>query len=56
MHTLMIDLCILLLKLKISITINKWSFIWKYKRQYPKKSQNDATINQIILNTLTRGD
>ena len=47
------DLCLLLLNLKMSITISTWDFIWKYKR-YARKSQNDATINKIILKTLNR--
>ena len=44
MLTLITDLCLLLLNLKISIARSDWSFIWKYKRPYARKSQNDATI------------
>ena len=43
MLTLIADLCLLLLNLKISISKSDWSFIWKYKRPYARKSQNDAT-------------
>ena len=55
MHTLVADLCLLLLNLKMSITISNWGFIWKYKR-YARKSQNYATTNQIILKALTWGE
>ena len=55
MHTLITDLCLLLLNLKIPITRGNWGFIWKYQK-YARKSQNDATIKQIILKTLTRGE
>ena len=46
------DLCLLLLNLEMSITISNLGFIWKFKR-YASKSQNNTTINQIILKTLT---
>ena len=55
MHTLITNLCLLLLNLKMPITIGNWGFIWKYKK-YARKSQNDATINHIILKTLTQGE
>ena len=55
MHTLITDLYLLLLNLKIRITRGNWGFIWKYEK-YARKSQNDATIKQIILKTLTRGE
>ena len=55
MPTIIADLCLLLLNLKVSITLSNWDFIWKYKR-YARKSQNDATTNQIILKTLTWGE
>ena len=31
----------------MSVTINNWGFIWKYKRLFVRKSQNDATLIQI---------
>lgn len=51
MHNLIADLCLLL-----SVTITNSGFVWKYKRPYDRKFQNDATINQIIfkLETLTQ--
>ena len=45
MLTLIADLCLLLLKLKMSITLSNWGFIWKYKR-YARKSQNFGTTNK----------
>ena len=45
MLTLIADLCLLLLKLKMSITLSNWDFIWKYKR-YARKSQNYGTTNK----------
>ena len=58
-HTLKTDLCLLLLSLKMSLlnlktsitTISNWGFISKYKR-HGRKSQINATINEIILKTL----
>ena len=55
MHNIIADLCLILLNLKMSITISNWGLIWKYNR-YARKSQNDATTNQIILKTLTWGE
>ena len=42
-------------QLKMSVTVSNWSFILKYKR-YARKSQNNTTINQVILKTLTLGE
>ena len=47
-HTLT-DLCLLLHKLKMSITISNWGFT------NTKDYMPDATINQIILKIPTRG-
>ena len=35
----------------MSNAINKSFYIWKYKRRYARKSQNDATINHTIWKT-----
>ena len=48
-------ICLLLLKLKMSITISDWGFICKYKR-YARKLQNDATTSQIIFKIPTWGE
>ena len=53
MYTLITDLCLLLLNLKMPLTVGNLGFIWKYKR-YAIKSQNNATTNQIILKTVSR--
>ena len=55
MRTLTTDLCLLLLKLKMHVNISNLGFIWKYKRLFTRKSQNDADINQINLKTPTPG-
>ena len=55
MHNIIADSCLPLLNLKMSITISNWGLICKYNR-YARKSQNDATTNQIILKTLTWGE
>ena len=55
MCTLITDLCLLLLKLEMYITISNLVFIWKYKRLYTGKSQKDADIIQINLKTPTPG-
>ena len=47
MNIFITDLCFLLLNFKMSVTINNWSFIWKRKRLFASKSQNDATLIQI---------
>ena len=54
-HTLVTNLWLLLLNLKISITVSNLGCIWKHKR-YARKSQNDASINQITLKSLTYGE
>ena len=36
--TVITDLCLLLISLKMSIAISNWGFIWKYKRAYARKS------------------
>ena len=56
MYTLITDLYLLLLNLEMSITLSNWDFIWKYKTQYPRKSQNGAIINQITLKILSLGE
>ena len=55
MNTLIADLCLLLLNLKMSVTISNWGFIWKYGRN-AKNSENDVITNQTILKTPTRGE
>ena len=47
MNIFITDLCLLLLNFKMSVTINNWGFIWKHKRLFARKSQNDATLIQI---------
>ena len=39
----------------MSININNWGFIWKYKR-YVRKSKVIITINQTVLKAVTRGE
>ena len=57
MHTLITDLCLPLLNLKMSIIIiSNWGFTWIYKRPHISYNfKNDANINKIILKTPYRG-
>ena len=55
MNTRKTDLYLLLFNLKMSININNWGFIWKYKR-YVRKYKIIITINHTVLKAVTRGE